>query len=213
MMQILVVASTPEEIAPLIKRQTHAEILITGVGAPACLVALMQTICKKRYDFMIQAGIAGSFTETLQPGDCGAVLTDRYADLGIWENGQFEPIEKKDFFQPDEPVPASSWLQNPWLPFAGIDIPLYRGITVNSVGELPAQELAYRNEFAPHLESMEGAAFHHIALQTKIPFLQLRSISNYVGIREKAQWKIREAIHSLDETLVRVIQQLEPGIL
>jgi futalosine hydrolase len=43
----------------------------------------------------------------------------------------------------------------------------------------------------------------------KIPFLQIRSVSNLLGDRDKSRWKIKEARESLHESLVSLIQKLE----
>ena len=55
---------------------------------------------------------------------------------------------------------------------------------------------------------MEGAVLHYICLQEDIPFLQLRSISNYVGERDKTRWKIKEAVDNLNAELLNIISQL-----
>ena len=55
---------------------------------------------------------------------------------------------------------------------------------------------------------MEGAAFHYLCLQEQVPFLQLRAISNHVGERNKANWKLKEAIHNLNEKLIGIIKEL-----
>ncbi len=52
---------------------------------------------------------------------------------------------------------------------------------------------------------MEGAAFHYVCLQEKIPFLQLRAISNYVGERNKANWNLNEAIRNLNKKLIEIV--------
>ena len=55
---------------------------------------------------------------------------------------------------------------------------------------------------------MEGAAFHYVCLQQKIPFIQLRAISNYVGERNKTKWKMKEAIINLNEKLIFLLTEL-----
>ncbi len=54
---------------------------------------------------------------------------------------------------------------------------------------------------------MEGAAFHYACLQENIPFLQLRSISNYVEVRDKSKWKIQLAIKELNDTLIKYFER------
>jgi futalosine hydrolase len=43
---------------------------------------------------------------------------------------------------------------------------------------------------------MEGAALHYIGLSARIPFIQIRGISNLVGERNKKHWRIAEAMDS-----------------
>ena len=52
---------------------------------------------------------------------------------------------------------------------------------------------------------MEGAAFHFVCLQQNIPFLQLRSISNKVGERNKTKWNLIEAIVNLNRELIDLV--------
>jgi futalosine hydrolase len=55
---------------------------------------------------------------------------------------------------------------------------------------------------------MEGAALHYVALMEKIPFLQLRSLSNFVGERDKNKWLMKEAIINLNLELQSLILKL-----
>jgi futalosine hydrolase len=43
----------------------------------------------------------------------------------------------------------------------------------------------------------------------KIPFLQLRSVSNVLGERDKSRWKISEALQHLNEELISFIRKLQ----
>ena len=54
---------------------------------------------------------------------------------------------------------------------------------------------------------MEGAALHYVCLQEKVPFIQLRAISNYVGERDKSKWKMQEAITNLHNELLKLLNQ------
>lgn len=59
------------------------------------------------------------------------------------------------------------------------------GISVNEITTQAQKVRFYKKQFNPVIESMEGAALHYIALQEKIPFIQLRSTSNYIAERNK----------------------------
>jgi futalosine hydrolase len=58
------------------------------------------------------------------------------------------------------------------------------------------------------IENMEGAAFFYVSLLRHIPFLCFRSISNVVEPRDKANWKMAEAIASLNRS---ILEWLEGG--
>ena len=55
---------------------------------------------------------------------------------------------------------------------------------------------------------MEGAALHYVCYHQQINYIQLRSISNIVGIRDKNQWCMEKAIHHLNEALIKTITQI-----
>src|SRR5689334_17869328 len=88
-MHILLVAATKEEI-PNIEIQSpnlEVESLITGVGMTATAYALTKALCKKKYDYAINIGLAGSFHDEIKIGDVVAVVSDMFADLGA-EDGE-----------------------------------------------------------------------------------------------------------------------------
>jgi futalosine hydrolase len=87
-------------------------------------------------------------------------------------------------------------------------MPLAGAITVNGVSENEATNLLYKAKYQPLIESMEGAAFHYVCIQQKIPFLQIRSLSNYVGERNKTKWKMQASIQSLNESLVQIVDSI-----
>jgi futalosine hydrolase len=66
----------------------------------------------------------------------------------------------------------------------------------------------YSGRYKASLESMEGAALHYMGRDLHIPFIQIRAVSNYVGERNKAKWKMKEAIYNLNETLLQYLDAL-----
>ena len=55
---------------------------------------------------------------------------------------------------------------------------------------------------------MEGAAFQYVARQANIPFLQIRAVSNYIGERNKYNWKIKESIANLNQVIIKYVEKL-----
>ena len=90
----------------------------------------------------------------------------------------------------------------------GYQLPLVKSVTVNEITTRETRIQQLQQKYQPVVESMEGAAFHYIALVEKIPFVQLRAVSNTVGERDKTKWKMKEAIHTLNERLIDIINSL-----
>ena len=83
-----------------------------------------------------------------------------------------------------------------------------KSITVNKISDSALQKQQLLSNFNADIETMEGAALHYVCLQEKIPFLQIRSISNYVGERDKSKWYMKEAIKNLNNTISKLINEL-----
>ncbi len=205
-MKILVVAATEMEIAPFLSKNLHVETLITGVGATACMYTLLKKISAQSNDFILQAGIAGSFADKALLADTVVVKSDLFADVGISEVGNFFTLFERQFADENESPYTKGKLINEFKNH--FQLPIVDAITVNTVTDNKLQIDLYQNKYGAAIETMEGAAFHYVCIKEKIPFLQIRSISNFVGERNKANWKMKESIHNLNEHLTRIVNSL-----
>jgi futalosine hydrolase len=79
---------------------------------------------------------------------------------------------------------------------------------VNEITTDPARIGWLQQNGSPVVESMEGGALHYVCLQEGLPFLQLRSVSNDVGIRDKTKWNIPLAIGELNKKLTGLLNEL-----
>ena len=207
-MNLLIVAATEFEIEPFLKEKNNAEILITGVGIPATVFHLTKKLLEKKYDFVIQAGIAGTFNDRLNLAEVVKVKKDAFADLGIEENGNFKTLFETGFVNKNDFPYRNEWLVNPHSFFEKNKLSIAKGITLNKIGDDHLQNKMIKEKFSADVESMEGAAFHYVCLQQKINFLQLRSISNHVGERDKSKWKLKESVENLNKELLKIIENL-----
>src|SRR5262245_22673490 len=91
-MQILLIEATEEEIRSFADTSSGIDILISGTGTPSTLYHLQKRMHQIDYDFIVQAGIAGTYREDLLPGTTVLVNQDAFADLGMEEKGHFTPI-------------------------------------------------------------------------------------------------------------------------
>lgn len=209
-MQVLLVAATAFEIAPSIKfiekEQVAADVLVTGIGLMSATWSLSRQLSLKKYDLILQAGVAGCFDRSLQPGDTVAVKKDRIADLGVLEQKKFIDVFDMKLEKPNQFPFKKGWLINdsPGMAAAGT-LKKVNAVSVNRISTGKALIGLWSEKYHPVVESMEGAAFHYCCLMAGVSFLQIRSISNYVGERNKSNWKLKESVANLNEALRKII--------
>lgn len=206
-MNILVVAATEFELGSFDRHNNSEDVLITGIGIPATIFHLTKKLYQKNYDLVIQAGIAGTFNnDTFKIGRVVMIEKDTFGDIGIDENKNFKTLFETGFANENDFPFKNGWLLNQHEYFTHPTLPVAKGITVNKITDDAIQIKRMAEKFRPDIESMEGAAFHYVCLQQKVNFLQLRSISNIVGERDKEKWNLKEAIINLDIELKKLLQ-------
>ena len=212
-MNILLVAATQAEIEPFLihygfytlpvwKKRigTHElNVLISGIGMVATAFAMGQYCRENIYDLAINAGIAGSFDPTLQPGDVCRVSEDTLAEFGAEDDDTFLNAETiglgKSVFSADSVTGFASYNQ----------LTKVRAVTVNRVHGNEKSIAEFVDRFHPQIETMEGAAFFYACEQAGIPGIQIRSISNIVERRNRENWQLGPAIKNLNETLIQLL--------
>jgi futalosine hydrolase len=209
-MSLLLCAATSFEIQPTIdfikeyNLDNQLTVLFTGVGLLASTYSLTKQISIQQPDWVIQAGIAGALDQKLQLTQVVTVKSEVVGDLGVMEGNAFRDLFNLGFNQKDGTPFRNGQLVNPYLP-SNIDLQQVTGVSVNEISTAKERITYYQQSLGAQVESMEGAALHFVALQEKIPFLQLRSISNYIGERNKQAWKLQESIGTLNEKLQELI--------
>jgi futalosine hydrolase len=214
-MNCLVIAATTKEIEPLVKYLKAAEtnvktdILITGIGLTATAYHLTKQLQIRKYGLVIQAGVAGCFDHKLSLGSVVVIKKDTIADQSVIELKQLKTLFDLKLVPNSQFPYTKTWLINPYLPLLKkTKLKLVKGISVNEITTSKTKIKYYEASFNAVAESMEGAALHYTCLMEKIPFLQLRSISNYIGERNKKNWNMKESIINLNTELIQLIEKL-----
>ncbi len=218
-MNCLVVAATQQEVAPFLKhymlsnKKNHIEfdlnVLITGVGMVNTVYKLTQYLASKYLDVIIMVGIAGSFTKDIALGSVVGVKNDFFGDLGVMEGKQWvDSFDLKLIGKNEFPYKLKALRNTNKEHLKRIKLPLVNAVTVNQISTNKNFIANMVTHFDAQIETMEGAALHYVALQQEIPFIQIRGISNFVGVRNKKQWKIKEAIQNSNQVLIRLFESL-----
>ena len=208
---ILVVAATAKEIDPFIDLTrsgsfTNTDILISGIGLTASTYHLSRQLALKKYDLVIQAGVAGSFDNKIGLGQVVAVKQDAIADQSVVELEKLKTLFDLQLVPQDQYPYKKGWLVNPYKEILKkTKLKIVKAISVNQISTSKQMIKFYRESFDPVAESMEGAALHYVCLMENTPFIQIRSISNYIGERNKKKWNMMDSIINLNESLISII--------
>jgi futalosine hydrolase len=214
-MNILLIAATVKEIAPFLEhyRNTqkllHVDVLMTGIGLTSTTYHITKQLQLKRPDLVIQAGVAGCFDKQMPLGSVVIVKQDTIADESVMELKKLKTLFELNLVPQNQFPYHKGWLMNPNKTFIKRSgIKTVKGISVNQITTSKEIIRFYKNKFNPVTESMEGAALHYVCLLENIPFLQVRSISNYIGERNKKRWNMNESINNLNKELLRLLDTL-----
>lgn len=210
-MKIIVTAATPFEIQPSINAFSNGNVQfqVTGIGMLATAVSLTKLVLQEKPDIVIQAGIAGAFNANLPLGKVVVINTETIGDLGVEENNAWKDVFDLRLVDANSVPFTNKQIPNPYLAqlntLALEEVP---AITVNEISTNEQRILQLQTKYKPSIESMEGAALHYVCSSFQVPFIQLRSISNYIGERDKTKWQMQQAITNLNDTLIEILHQL-----
>jgi futalosine hydrolase len=205
-MRVLIVAATEAEIAPL-AASAHArrgvDFLVTGVGMVATAARVSRSLALDSYDVAINLGLCGTFSPAIPPGAVVHVVSDRIAELGAEDGSAFLSLD--DMGLPGDQVFTS--VAQPQSATLAL-LPRVTAITVNTVHGHDRSIASVVDRFHPDVESMEGAAFMCACLVSQTLFVQVRAVSNVVERRNRASWKLAEAIDGLTRTADAILDEL-----
>ncbi len=201
------IAKAQQQIKP--RKNIHISFAVTGIGMLATAVNLSKIIYEERPDFIIQAGIAGTFDVTVKLGSTYIIEEEFLGDLGVEEQGKWKDMFDLKLIKPNAKPFKKKGIINPFIhQYHHLNLTAVKAVTVNQISTQTHHIQQLVKKYNPCIESMEGAALHYLCSLNNIPFLQIRSVSNYVGERDKALWKIHMAIDNLNKTLVKFIKQV-----
>ncbi|MEO7394421.1 MAG: futalosine hydrolase [Chitinophagaceae bacterium] len=216
-MNCLIIAATSVEISPFLEQyrnkcdlpaNINIDVLVTGIGLTATTYSLIKQINIKRPQIILQAGIGGGFEKSIPLGTVLAVKQDRFADLGVSESGKWKTLSDLGLLAANKYPFSKEWLVNKSELLKKVNLKKVNAVSVNEITTSIQKINLYNKIFNPAVESMEGAALHYVCLLEKIPFLQIRSISNYIGERNKKKWKIKDSIINMNNELVLLLNIL-----
>lgn len=187
-------------------RTARFDVLAAGVG-PAAAAAGAATaltaaeLAGEAYDLVVSAGIAGGFqpgaplaslvvSEAIVAADLGAQTADGFrstAELGFGETGHRSPEALVRAV-----AEATGAARGEVLTVS----------TATGTAERAAELMARHPQALA--EAMEGFGVAEAAAAHGVPALELRAVSNAVGPRDRAAWRIGDALAALTDAFRRI---------
>jgi futalosine hydrolase len=181
----------------------------SGVGMLHASFSLSKLFLQSPPDLVIQTGVAGAFSTQLSLGQVVTVKNEMLGDIGVEENGVFRDLFDMQLENENQFPFSNKRLENPWLKKYNLqDLREVDSITINEISTRKERIQQLQEKYQPMIESMEGAPLHYIGLSTKVPFIQIRAISNYVGERNKQHWKMNDALDNLCSIVLQYVDKL-----
>jgi futalosine hydrolase len=181
-------------------RRNGVDVIVGGVGPAAAAAATAVTLAVAGvlgwpYDRVLCMGIGGALAERAALGEIVVGTASIAADLGAQSADGYLPISDLGFGR--HLIEANQVLVTDLIANVG-DAKFGAILTVTTVTGTAerAAELAERHPNAL-VEAMEGYGVACAADVTRTPFAEVRTISNPVGQRDRAAWRIPDALAAL----------------
>ncbi|MGW2619966.1 futalosine hydrolase [Streptomyces sp. NPDC001500] len=204
----------PQALLPgltLYRAGESCELLAAGVGPAlaAASVSAALTAAALRgapYGLVVSAGIAGGFAPAAPVGSLVVADEITAADLGAETADGFLPVTELGFGAVTHRPPVSLVRETAAATGARPGVVL----TVSTVTGTAARAAALRARHPRALaEAMEGFGVAEAAAAHGTPVLEIRAVSNPVGPRDRAAWRIGEALGALTEAFGKLAPVLE----
>ena len=200
--------------------RVNVTLLVGGVGAASAAAATAAALAGAGVDIddidvVISAGIGGAFPHAAQIGDLLVAERIIAADLGADGPEGFQSVEELGFGTAGYGALPLDGLK----PVTGISATGTTGITVVR-GDLltvntatgTAERAAWLHARHPGAvgEAMEGYGVAVAAARFGRPVAEVRAVSNLIGPRDRAAWRIGAALDVLAAAAPSIVEGLSP---
>ncbi|MGX9891027.1 futalosine hydrolase [Streptomyces sp. NPDC002276] len=206
--RVLVATAVPAERDAVARALTgdRITVLAVGVGPAAAAAATATALAHASYDLVVSAGIGGGFQPEAPVGSLVVADEITVADLGAETADGFLPVTDLGFGAITHRPPAA--LVRALATATGARVGTV--LTVSTVTGTAARAAELRARHPRALaEAMEGFGVAEAAVAHGVPVLELRAVSNPVGPRDRAAWRIGDALAALTEGFGKCAPVLE----
>jgi futalosine hydrolase len=193
MSRLLIVTAVAAEADAVSAGLATSNIVVAavGVGPAAAAAGTARLLASGLYHAVISAGIAGGFPGRAEIGDTVLGTRSIAADLGAESPDGFVTVDELGFGSSH--VDADDFLAK-LLPDTKTGDILTLSTVTGTAATAEALAARHPNALA---EAMEGYGVGVAAQGAGVEFAELRTISNVIGRRDRAAWRLGDALAAL----------------
>lgn len=200
--RVLVVTAALEEREAVLRglrSDSRFDVLAAGVGPVAAAARTAKVLATADYGLVVSAGIGGGFPGMAEVGSLVVANEIIAADLGVETPEGFSSLAELGLGSTRIKV-AADLLNRVTEALLAAGLPVKTGpVLTVSIVTGTAERAAELAAWVPGAtaEAMEGYSVALAALDCGVLVLELRAISNLVGPRDRAAWRVEEALDAL----------------
>jgi futalosine hydrolase len=211
--RILIMTSVEAERDAILRgigTDSRIDVKLAGVGPISAGIQTAKALTADEYDLVINMGIAGGFTDKAEVGSLVIANEIVSADLGAESPEGFITLDELGFGASTRVKTDSDLVQILLEVMKEENISVQAGniLTLSTVtGTAETTSKLQQREPGALAEAMEGYGVAMAAKEFVLPVLEIRSISNPIGPRDRSAWRIKDALVTL-ESASKVIAEV-----
>jgi futalosine hydrolase len=211
--RILIMTSVEAERDAILRgigSDSRIDVKLAGVGPISAGIQTAKALTADEYDLVINMGIAGGFTDKAEVGSLVIANEIVSADLGAESPEGFITLDELGFGASTRVKTDSDLVQILLEVMKEENISVQAGniLTLSTVtGTTETTSKLQQREPGALAEAMEGYGVAMAAKEFVLPVLEIRSISNPIGPRDRSAWRIKDALVTL-ESASKVIAEV-----
>lgn len=190
-------------------------LMNTGIGKVNASHSCTVVIENYPVDKIINIGVGGAYSGSdLAVGDVVIATKEIFGDDGVITSQGWKDMEeinipvlqkgrRKYFNEFPLSTPSQAFFKDQGNTAARIKSGPF--ITVGSASGTQKRARDLESKFNGICENMEGAAIAQVCAIYGIPMIEVRGISNMVGIRDKRRWKLKEASENCQKVVLNLL--------
>jgi futalosine hydrolase len=175
-------------------------VVAGGIGPAAAAAATAHVVATEDVGLVVSMGVAGAFASArLHHGDTAIASSIVAADLGAMSPERFLDLAALGLDGgatvdcPDDLVAVA----RDRVDASGLHVAVGAILTLSTMTGTAERAAELMGRHGAVAEAMEGAGVAHVASLHDLPVLEVRTISNEVGLRDRTSWDLVTALTSL----------------